>query len=85
MALLNESVDLKRMDVRVVERNLDRGILSHEEFDKTIRQLPDDADNANWVSLEVLEAESMTQDIDRLNGYHGVETGTIKPIPFDED
>lgn len=86
MALLNEAVDLKKMDVRIVERNLDRGILSHDEFSKTLKQLPDDAENADWVSLEELEAENMTRDEDRLNGFHGVELlGSVKPVPFEDD
>lgn len=52
MALLNESIDQKKFDVRVLEKNIARGALPAETAQKTIESLPDDAVNAEWVSIE---------------------------------
>ncbi len=54
MALLNEAVDKKRLDVRVVERNVERGLVTHEELAKSVKNLPDDAENATWVNTETI-------------------------------
>lgn len=58
MTLLHEAVDVKKLDVRMVERNVARGVISAEEVDKAVKKLPDDADNAEYVSLETLAAEA---------------------------
>ena len=65
MALLHESVNYKKLDVRLVERNVARGVLTQDELDKALAKLPDDSENAEWVSVE-----SLTQDPDEveLNG-----------------
>ncbi|MBI2712630.1 MAG: hypothetical protein HYX41_07250 [Bdellovibrio sp.] len=55
MALLNESVDFKKLDVRLVERNINRGVISQDDLDKALKKLPDDGENAMWVSVESLE------------------------------
>ena len=55
MALLNESVDFKKMDVRMVERNIDRGVISRDDYEKALKKLGDDTENSDWVSLESLE------------------------------
>ena len=52
MALLHEAVDLKKLDVRLVERNVARGVISAADVDKATAALPDDADNAEYVSIE---------------------------------
>lgn len=54
MALLNESVAFKKLDVRLVERNLARGVLSSAEFNQSVSELPDDSENAEWVNIELL-------------------------------
>ncbi len=54
MALLNDSVAFKKLDVRLVERNLARGVLTSEEFNHSVSQLPDDSENAEWVNIESL-------------------------------
>jgi hypothetical protein len=59
MTLLNEAVEAKKFDVRMVERNLARGVVGSEEVEKASKALADDAENADWVSLEdLLKAES---------------------------
>lgn len=57
MTLLHEAVETKKMDVRMVERNITRGVLSREDFDKATSKLPDDSENAEWTSTETLAAD----------------------------
>ena len=54
MALLHEAVESKKMDVRIVERNLDRGVVSSQEVEKALKSLPDDAANADYIEIESL-------------------------------
>lgn len=54
MALLHDSVERKRLDVRMVERNISRGVLSRDEFEKSMKKLPDDQENALWISIQSL-------------------------------
>jgi hypothetical protein len=58
MSLLHESVDSKKLDVRMVERNTARGVIKADDLDKSLKSLPDDADNAEWISLETLTDEA---------------------------
>ena len=62
MTLLHEAVDFKKMDVRLAERNVTRGVLTPEEMEKNFKKLPDDAANAEWVSLEQLHSQSDERD-----------------------
>ena len=61
MTLLHEAVDTKKLDVRTIERNLARGVVSAAEVDQSIKQLPDDAENAEYVSIQSL-ADSGSDD-----------------------
>ena len=54
MALLHVAVDAKKLDVRIVERNLERGVLTHQDVDKALKTLPDDAANADYIEIESL-------------------------------
>jgi hypothetical protein len=54
MALLHEAVEEKKLDVRVAERNVSRGVITADELHKAQDKLPDDGDNAQWVSVEAL-------------------------------
>jgi hypothetical protein len=58
MALLHEAVESKKLDVRMVERNITRGVVHRDDVTKLIDKLPDDAENAEWVNVEKLEAEA---------------------------
>lgn len=61
MVLLYDYVDSKKLDVRLIERNINRGVLKPEELDEAIKNLPDDAENADWVNLDLLaEEEDLT-------------------------
>ena len=57
MALLHEAVDKKKMDTRVVERNVARGVIRPEDVQKAVKDLPDDSANAEYVSIEDLAAD----------------------------
>jgi len=57
MALLNESVNFKKFDTRMVERNIARGVLAPHELSEVLGGLPDDSENAEWISVEELAEE----------------------------
>lgn len=54
MALLHEAVEKKKLDVRMVERNVARGVITAADVEQSIKALPDDAENASYVSVETL-------------------------------
>jgi hypothetical protein len=54
MALLHEAVEKKKMDVRMVERNVARGVITQADADAALKSLPDDAENAEYVSIDSL-------------------------------
>ncbi len=62
MALLHEAVEEKKLDVRVVERNITRGAVSAEEAKKAVSQLPDDAENAIWISVDRIASDGEDDD-----------------------
>ena len=55
MALLKEAIEEKKLDVRVLEKHLARGVVKNEVLESALKRLPDDSDNAEWISLETLE------------------------------
>jgi hypothetical protein len=57
MALLNEAVKNKKFDIRVIERNVQRGVVSQEEANRAQRDLPDDAENAQWITIDELRCD----------------------------
>ncbi len=57
MVLLSDAVRFKKFDNRLVERSLAKGVLSSGELEVALEQLPDDAENAIWVSLESFSHE----------------------------
>ena len=62
MVLLHDAVDSKKYDVRVVERNVTRGTLTLDEVEKMRKQLPDDGQNAEYVSIESLMNDPSVRD-----------------------
>jgi len=54
MTLLHEAVESKKQDVRVVQRNIDRGLIKVDDVDKTVKSLPDDSANAEWSNTDEL-------------------------------
>lgn len=41
-----DNVNLRHLDVRIIDKNLERGLLSREQVDAWLASLPDDAANA---------------------------------------
>lgn len=60
MSLLHEAVEQKKYDSRVSQRNLERGILKTEDLEGFVKNLPDDAENAEYVSIESLANDNST-------------------------
>ena len=54
MSLLHEAVEQKKFDVRMVERNVSRGIVQASDVQQSISSLPDDAEFAEYISLDSL-------------------------------
>jgi hypothetical protein len=59
MPLLHDSVNEKKFDVRMVERNVTRGRISQDEVEKFVKTLPDDGANAVAVSEADLEKQEL--------------------------
>ena len=57
MSLLHESINEKKFDVRMLERNLVRNVVTDKEAKSFIDQLPDDAENAAFISLDELDEQ----------------------------
>lgn len=57
MTLLHDAVEAKKLDTRVVERNLTRGVITPDEIEKALKKLPDDGEGADWVSIDSLMKE----------------------------
>jgi hypothetical protein len=58
MTLLSDATEAKKYDVRVIERNVQRGITKAEDYEKIQKDLADDSDNAEYVSLDALIADN---------------------------
>ena len=57
MTLLHEAVLAKKNDVRMVERNVNRGVTSQADVDAHLKALPDDAGNAEWIAIDSLAGD----------------------------
>jgi hypothetical protein len=55
MSLLHDSIQEKKFDVRMLDKNLVRNVVSDKEVKTHLEQLPDDAENANYINIEELE------------------------------
>ncbi len=57
MALLSQALKEKNVDVRMVARGqsrTDKSTITNEEYQKYLKSLPDDADNADAINLDQL-------------------------------
>lgn len=52
MALLSDGLKSKEFDIRMVQRGLNKGLILQDEVEKHQKKLPDDAENAEFVSLD---------------------------------
>jgi type II secretory pathway component PulK len=60
MTLLHDAMTEKKLDTRVLERNVSRGVIRAEDAQKAAKELPDDAANAEFVSVDELAANGDT-------------------------
>jgi hypothetical protein len=58
MTLLSNASEAKKFDTRVVERNISRGTAQQDDYEKFLQELPDDAENAETISIEALIADT---------------------------
>ncbi len=58
MTLLLDATEAKKFDSRVVERNIQRGSAKVEDYEKFVKELPDDSANVEIVSIEALIADN---------------------------
>lgn len=73
MALLHDSVDFKKLDVRLIERNIARGVLTPDELNKAVTKLPDDSANAEWINVDSLmetAGDSLGDDSEMTSASH---------------
>lgn len=58
MTLLNEAVNAKTLDIRLIERNLSRNVITSRDYEQVLGALPDDAENAEWISIQSIMESS---------------------------
>lgn len=61
MTLLHEAFESKKFDTRVVERNIDRGLIQSKDHEKFVKELPDDSANADYISIETIMGEAQSK------------------------
>ena len=54
MTLLHEAFEAKKFDVRLLEKNVTRSNVTSGDVEQYLKQLPDDAENAEYISLEAI-------------------------------
>jgi len=55
MSLLHDSIQEKKFDVRMLDKNLVRNVISDKDVKTHLEQLPDDAENALFTTVEEIE------------------------------
>ena len=58
MTLLQDATEAKKFDSRIVDRNIQRGSAKQDDYDKFVKELPDDSENAETISIEALLADN---------------------------
>ena len=62
MTLLHDAVDAKKFDVRMIQRSIACLDLSaSSDVEKVQKQLPDDAENADYTSIDTLANDGKTE------------------------
>ena len=54
MTLLSEAIKEKILDVRMLTRNLFKGVIVQEDIDKQQKTLPDDGANAEYTNVDLI-------------------------------
>lgn len=64
--------DDRLFDVRTVERNIDKGLITREEYEEYLANLPDAAENAETMEAE-FEEGVLDEDEDEEEGEEAEE------------
>lgn len=51
-SLLKDGIDEKKFDVRMIEKNIFRNVITEKEVKQVVETLPDDSENAAFISLD---------------------------------
>ena len=54
MALLSKATKAKEFDVRMIQRGLNKGLVTFDDVEKNQKKLADDTGEADSIDLEVL-------------------------------
>jgi hypothetical protein len=57
MTLLKDATENKKFDTRVMERNIQKNFIKSEDVEKLTQQLPDDSENAEYMSVDAIIEE----------------------------
>jgi len=52
------------IDRRTADRYVERGVFSKTDYQAHLKALPDDTANAEWVHMELHDAELASEDLD---------------------
>lgn len=55
MALLNQAIQDKKYDTRILERNQVRGIVNSQDAEKALKELPDDSVAGEWRNIDQID------------------------------
>jgi len=55
--------DQKKFDIRLIERNLAEGIITYEEYEEYLKNLPDVSSNIDEEYIFSLDKEKLTEKI----------------------
>ena len=55
MSLLHDSIQEKKFDVRMLDKNLVRNVVADKDVKAYLEQLPDDSENAEYISIDNLD------------------------------
>ena len=58
MSLLHEAIHEKKFDVRMLEKNLVRNVVTDKDVKVMVEQLPDDAANAEFITLDQISEQN---------------------------
>jgi hypothetical protein len=58
MSLLHEAIHEKKFDVRMLEKNLVRNVVTDKDVKVMVDQLPDDSANAEFITLDQISEQN---------------------------
>jgi hypothetical protein len=57
MALVSQSLKTKEFDVRMIERNIPKGTMTHQEVAKNTAKLQDESAHGEYTNTDVMHTE----------------------------